>query len=103
MELVSEDAEEHETDESVASSKTKTSKAKTKVEQQAWPASLPEQVRAVANVVAASATALDVDAIAAKFKGRGAWKKGLPTLLQTLEALGRVHSLQANGVTVWSS
>lgn len=70
--------------------------------QQAWPATLPEQVRAVAEVVATSATALSVDAIAAHFKGRGAWKKGLPTLLQTLEALGRVHSLQVNGVTVWA-
>lgn len=75
--------------------------ATTKTVQHPWPATLPEQVRAVADLVACSATAMSVDAIAVHFKGRGAWKKGLPTLLQTLEALGRVHSLQVNGVTVW--
>lgn len=70
---------------------------------QPWPATLPEQVRAVANVVAASPVPLGVEALAAHFKGRGPWKKGLPTLLHTLEALGRVHTVQVNGVTAWSA
>ena len=70
---------------------------------QPWPATLPEQVRAVADVVAASPVPLGVEALAAHFKGRGPWKKGLPTLLHTLEALGRVRALQVDGVTAWSA
>jgi len=62
-----------------------------KAEQQPWPASLPEQVRAVAAVLAASPAPLPLAAIEAAFRGRGPWKKGLPTLLQTLEALGRAR------------
>lgn len=68
-----------------------------------WPATLPEQVRAVADVVAASPVPLGLEALAAHFKGRGPWKKGLPTLLHTLEALGRVRALQIDGVTAWSA
>lgn len=70
---------------------------------QPWPATLPEQVRAVADVVAASPVPLGLEALAAHFKGRGPWKKGLPTLLHTLEALGRVRALQVDGVTAWSA
>ena len=74
-----------------------------KSSQQPWPATLPEQVRAVAEVVANSASALDTDAVAAHFKGRGAWKKSLPTLLQTLEALGRIHRVTAGDVITWKA
>jgi len=35
------------------------------------------------------------------FKGRGQWKKSLPVLLQTLEALGRVQRSDAGGVASW--
>ncbi len=62
-----------------------------KPEQHPWPATLPEQVRTVAALLAASSTPLALPAIEAAFKGRGPWKKGLPTLLQTLEALGRAR------------
>ncbi|WP_205737174.1 DNA methyltransferase [Acidovorax sp. HDW3] len=62
-----------------------------KQEQTTWPATLPEQVRAVATLLAAHSTALPLPAIEAAFKGRGPWKKSLPTLLQTLEALGRAR------------
>ncbi len=58
---------------------------------QPWPATLPEQVRAVAQLLASSATALPVAAIEASFKGKGGWKKGLPRILDTLEALGRAR------------
>ena len=66
-----------------------------------WPATLPEQVRAVADALAASPTPLTLPAIEARFKGRGPWKKGLPTLLQTLEALGRAQVVHAEGGTAW--
>lgn len=69
--------------------------------QQPWPTTLPEQVRAVAGVLAASPAPLTLPAIEARFKGRGPWKKGLPTLLQTLEALGRAHPVPTDGGTAW--
>jgi hypothetical protein len=73
----------------------------TKPTQHPWPATLPEQVRAVADALAASPTPLTLPAIEARFKGRGPWKKGLPTLLQTLEALGRAQVVHAEGDTAW--
>jgi len=59
---------------------------------QPWPTALPEQVRAVADMLAHSPAPLTLPAIESRFKGRGPWKKALPTLLQTLEALGRARS-----------
>jgi hydroxymethylglutaryl-CoA lyase len=56
-----------------------------------WPATLPEQVRAVAQVLQASPAPLPLPAIEAAFKGKGPWKKGLPRILETLEALGRAR------------
>ena len=58
---------------------------------QAWPSSLPDQVRAVAQVLTSATTALPQTAIEARFKGRGPWKKSLPRILDTLEALGRAR------------
>jgi len=43
----------------------------------------------VAQLLAASPAPLPLPAIEAAFKGKGPWKKGLPRLLETLEALGR--------------
>ncbi|WP_241525025.1 class I SAM-dependent DNA methyltransferase [Simplicispira metamorpha] len=79
-------------------SKTEQSKP---TQQTPWPAQLPEQVRAVAAVLAASPVPLSLSAIEAHFKGRGPWKKSLPTLLQTLEALGRAQCVQHQGASAW--
>ena len=57
----------------------------------AWPATLPEQVRAVAQVLSTATAALPLAALEASFKGKGPWKKGLPRILDTLEALGRAR------------
>ena len=57
----------------------------------AWPAELAEQMRAVANVLTASAAALTEADIAAHFSGRGPWKRRLPQIIDTLEALGRAR------------
>ncbi|WP_236748801.1 class I SAM-dependent DNA methyltransferase [Acidovorax carolinensis] len=73
----------------------------TKPAQHPWPATLPEQVRAVADVLAASPIPLTLNAIEQRFKGRGPWKKGLPTLLQTLEALGRAQAVATGGEVAW--
>jgi hypothetical protein len=56
-----------------------------------WPSSLPEQVRAVASVLALRPGAVSVADIEARFKGRGPWKRSLPRILETLEALGRAR------------
>jgi len=68
---------------------------------QAWPATLPEQVRAVAQVLTDSASSLTMAALEARFKGRGPWKKGLPLLLQTLEAVGRAQRVDSDGEVGW--
>ena len=57
----------------------------------AWPSTLPEQMRAVAQLLSASPAPLPLPAIEASFKGKGPWKKGLPRILETLEALGRAR------------
>jgi hypothetical protein len=56
-----------------------------------WLSTLREQVRAVAQLLAASPAPLPLPAIEAGFKGKGPWKKGLPRILDTLEALGRAR------------
>ena len=58
---------------------------------QPWPAALPEQVHALAQVLASHAGALTLADIEDRFKGRGAWKKSVPRILETLEALGRAR------------
>lgn len=68
---------------------------------QPWPASLPEQVRAVADALSSSPVPLTLETLAARFKGKGPWKKGLPTLLQTLQALGRAHPVESSAGTAW--
>ena len=66
-----------------------------------WPTSLPEQMRAVADALAASPAALGEAALGERFSGRGPWKKRLPQILQTLEALGRARAEPAAAGPVW--
>lgn len=75
--------------------------AATPASPQAWPTTLPEQVKAVAQVLTSSPTALTLAQIAACFAHSAAPKKSLPTLLQTLEALGRAQQAQVHDATVW--
>ena len=63
---------------------------------QPWPASMPEQVKAVADVLAQTGTAMDLDAIAAHFISRGRWRERLPSILETLVVVGRVHAQSAS-------
>ena len=60
-----------------------------------WPATLPEQVAAVARVLEGSAVPLSLADLAARFTGKGPWKKRLPQIIDTLEALGRVRRDEA--------
>jgi hypothetical protein len=67
---------------------------------QPWPPSLPEQVAAVARVLAAATTPLSEADLAARFTGKGAWKKRLPQIIDTLEALGRVRRQGKVAITI---
>ena len=58
-----------------------------------WPATLPEQMRGVAGVLASAARPVDLGAIEAAFTGRGPWKRRLPQILEALEALGRARGV----------
>jgi hypothetical protein len=58
-----------------------------------WPSTLPEQVRAVADALAATPQS-EAD-LAARFSGKGPWKKRLPEILAMLAALGRAQATDA--------
>jgi len=55
----------------------------------------------VAQVLTSSASALTLAQIEARFTGRGAWRKTLRTLLQTLQALGRAQQVELESDRVW--
>ena len=67
-----------------------------------WPKELPDQVRAVAEVLAREKRVLAADGIAGCFVGKGPWKKGLqkrlPQLLETLEAVGRARKVKGGWI-----
>jgi len=69
---------------------------------QPWPAELPAQMRAVADLLAATPAALTEAALADRFTGRGPWKKRLPQILHTLEAVGLARAMAvAGGPPLW--
>jgi len=56
-----------------------------------WPSGLPEQIKAVSDVLAGAGRPLALDDLAAHFAGRGRWRDRLPTIVETLEAIGRAR------------
>jgi len=58
---------------------------------QPWPTDLKAQLRAVAELLAASPAGLSEAQIADRFTARGAWKKRLADVLATLEAVARAR------------
>ena len=78
-----------------------TSTATSTATRRPWPPSLPEQMRAVADTLATSPGPLGEAALADRFTGRGPWKKRLPQILQTLEALGRARADAGASGAVW--
>jgi len=59
-----------------------------------WPTGLPAQIKAVAEVLAASARPLTLAELEASFAARGRWRDRLPIIIDTLEALGRARRSQ---------
>lgn len=59
-----------------------------------WPSTLPEQMRAVADLLALSGRPVALDAMEAEFTSRGPWKRRLPQILEALSALGRARHVK---------
>lgn len=72
--------------------------AKLAVVQRPWPTGLTEQIKAVAEVLASAGRSLDLEGLAEHFNGRGRWRDRLPTLLDTLVALGRAREADGRWV-----
>jgi hypothetical protein len=68
------------------------------VVQRPWPTGLTEQIKAVAEVFGSASRSLDIEGLAAHFSGRGRWRDRLPTLLDTLAALGRIRLIEGRWV-----
>jgi hypothetical protein len=67
-----------------------------------WPAGLPEQIKAVAELLPASPTPLALADLEARFTARGRWRERSPVILDTLAALGRAR-LVAGDTARWAA
>ena len=65
----------------------------------AWPALLPERMKAVAARLAESADALTAKQIAASFDGRSDTKTQIPEIVATLVAFGRARQVGGDRYT----
>jgi hypothetical protein len=83
-----------ETDEEGEDEAAEVKPAKAAVVQRPWPTGLTEQIKAVAEVLATAGRSLDLEGLAGHFNGRGRWRDRLPTLLDTLVALGRARVVE---------
>lgn len=61
-----------------------------------WPSGLPEQIKAVAEVITMSARPLAIADLEQHFTARGRWRARLPIIVETLEAVGRVRRISAD-------
>jgi len=59
-----------------------------------WPTGLAEQVKTVADLLAAAGRPLPLADIEAGFTGRGRWRERLPVILDALTALGRARVVE---------
>ena len=67
-----------------------------------WPVGVPEQIKAVAEMLRTTARPLRLTEIEACFTARGRWRDRLPTILETLEALGRARRI-AGETEAWQA
>jgi hypothetical protein len=67
-----------------------------------WPTGLPEQIKTVAELLAAHARPIALAELEARFSARGRWRERLPVILETLEALGRARRLD-DAVQRWQA
>ena len=62
---------------------------------QPWPATLPAQMKAVADALGSAPGLLTEAGLSERFSGRSPWKKRLPQILETLAARGRAQAVDA--------
>jgi hypothetical protein len=68
-----------------------------------WPVGLPEQIKAVSEVMATAGRPLTLDDLAANFTARGRWRDRLPTIVETLEAIGRARRTGQAETPAWAA
>lgn len=72
------------------------------VSQRPWAAGITEQIKSVAEVLQGAGRPLDLASLAGHFNGRGRWRDRLPTLLDTLVALGRAREVPGGWIDAGS-
>lgn len=73
------------------------------VNKRPWPAGLPEQIKAVSDVMQSARRPLTLDDLAAHFSARGRWRDRLPTIVETLEAIGRARRTDKAEFPAWAT
>jgi len=68
-----------------------------------WPSGLPEQIKAVSDVMGTALRPLTLDELAAHFTARGRWRDRLPTIVETLEAIGRARRTGQAETPAWAA
>jgi hypothetical protein len=68
-----------------------------------WPSGLPEQIKAVSEVMGSALRPLTLDDLAAHFTARGRWRDRLPTIVETLEAIGRARRTGLAESPAWAT
>lgn len=68
-----------------------------------WPTGLPQQIKAVSDVIQAAKRPLTLDDLAAHFTARGRWRDRLPIIVETLEAIGRARRTEKAEPTAWAT
>lgn len=71
------------------------------IEKQPWPKGDLEQVKAVADLIAASKSPLNLESVVACFSGKGQWKKRLPNILDMLVVVGKARVDERGYVVMW--
>ncbi|MCB1745594.1 MAG: class I SAM-dependent DNA methyltransferase, partial [Gammaproteobacteria bacterium] len=73
------------------------------VAKRAWPKGVAEQIKAVADVMASAGRPVSLADLEASFTARGRWRDRLPTIVETLEAIGRARRCGPVEAPAWAN
>ena len=73
------------------------------VAKRAWPKGVAEQIKAVADVMASAGRPVSLADLEASFTARGRWRDRLPTIVETLEAIGRARRCGPVETPAWAT
>ncbi len=68
-----------------------------------WPKGVTEQIKAVADVMASAGRPVSLADLEASFTARGRWRDRLPTIVETLEAIGRARRCGPVETPAWAT